>query len=406
MHKLTGVEPTPITADEIPAFAAAIEGAFHHDPSADDVERLRRKLEPERSLVMRDGEQIVATTSIYSRRMTVPGGELPIAGVTQVGVLATHRRRGMLTALMRRQLADIHELGQEAVAALWATESGIYGRFGYGVASMVAELDVAVRDARLRSAPPAAQARLSKPADAIDAMREIHDSTRPSRPGMLDRAGPWWEIRVDDPSDDREGYGPLRAVVIEGVAYALYSVKVKFDFDRPASEVSVREALAVTPEGQAAIWSFLLGLDLTRRLVYELAAADDPLRHLITGPEAVRERVADSLLVRLVDVPRALRERTYAAPFEVVFELADEVCPWNVGRYALRWDGETATCAPTALPAGLELGVAELGAAYLGGTTLDVLARAGRVRELRSGALAAASRAFRSDRAPYCPEIF
>ena len=405
MHKLTGVEPTPITADEIPAFAEAIEGAFHEDPLADDVERLRKKLEPERSLVIRDGERIVATTSIYSRRMSVPGGELPVAGVTQVGVLATHRRRGMLTALMRRQLADIHGLGQESVAALWATESGIYGRFGYGIASMVAEIDVAVRDVRLRSAP-AAEARLSRPADAIDAMREIYDTARPSRPGMLDRAGPWWEIRVDDPPEDREGYGPLRAVVIEGLAYALYSVKVKFDFDRPASEVAVREALAVTPEGQAAIWSFLLGLDLTRRLVYGLAAPDDPLRHLVTGPEAVRERVADSLLVRLVDVPRALRERNYATPFEVVLEVADDVCPWNAGRYALRWDGETATCAPTALPAGLELGVAELGAAYLGGTTLEVLARAGRVRELRSGALAAASRAFRGDRAPYCPEIF
>ena len=405
MHKLTGVEPTPITADEIPAFAEAIEAAFHDVPTSAAVDRLRKKLEPERSLVIRDGEQIVATTSIYTRRMTVPGGELPIAGVTQVGVLSTHRRRGMLTALMRRQLADIHELGNEAVAALWATESGIYGRFGYGMASLVAELDVAVRDARLRSVPTA-QARLSKPADAIDAMREIYDIVRPSRPGTLDRAGPWWEIRVDDSPDEREGYGPLRAVVIDGAAYALYSVKVKFDFDRPASEVAVREALAVTPEAHAAIWSFLLGLDLTRRLVYELAAADDPLRHLVTSAEAVRERVADSLFVRLVDVPRALRERTYAAPFEVVLEVADEVCPWNAGRYALRWDGETATCAPTALPAGLELGVAELGAAYLGGTTLEVLARAGRVRELRGGALAAASRAFRGDRAPYCPEIF
>jgi predicted acetyltransferase len=406
MHKLTGVEPTPITADEIPAFAQAIEAAFHDVPTPAAVDRLRKKLEPERSLVIRDGEQIVATTSIYTRRMTVPGGELPIAGVTQVGVLATHRRRGMLTALMRRQLADIHELGNEAVAALWATESGIYGRFGYGVASMVTELDVAVRDARLRSMPTAQAARLFTPADAIDAMREIYDSARPSRPGTLDRAGPWWEIRVDDPPDDRDGYGPLRAVVIEGAAYALYSVKVNFDFDRPASQVAVREALAVTPEAHAAIWSFLLGLDLTRRLVYELAAADDPLRHLVTSAEAVRERVADSLFVRLVDVPRALQERTYAAPFEVVFEIADELCPWNAGRYALRWDGETATCAPTALPAGLALGVAELGAAYLGGTTLEVLARAGRVRELRGGALAAASRAFRGDRAPYCPEIF
>jgi predicted acetyltransferase len=405
MHKLTGVEPTPITADEIPAFAEAIESAFHYDPTPSDVERLRRKLEPERSLVIRDGDRIVAATSIYTRRMTVPGGELPVAGVTQVGVLATHRRRGLLTALMRRQLADIHDRGDEAIAALWASESVIYGRFGYGMASQVAELDVAVREASLRSVPDA-QATLLKPAAAIDGMRAIYDAARSGRPGMLDRADPWWEVRTDDDPEDRDGYGPLRAVVIEDLAYALYSVKVKFEYDRPASEVAVREALAATPEGQAAIWSFLLGLDLTRRLVYELAAPDDPLPHMLTSAQAVRVRVADSLWVRLVDVPRALRERTYATPFEVVLEVADAVCPWNAGRYALRWDGESATCAPTALPAGLELGVAELGAAYLGGTTLDVLARAGRVRELRSGALAAASRAFRGDVAPYCPEIF
>ena len=168
----------------------------------------------------------------------------------------------------------------------------------------------------------------------------------------------------------------------------------------------MREALAVHARGQAAIWSFLLGLDLTRGSCTSWRRPTTRCRTCVTSAQAVRVRVADSLWVRLVDVPRALRERTYATPFEVVLEVADEVCPWNAGRYALRWDGETATCAPTALPAGLELGVAELGAAYLGGTTLEVLARAGRVRELRSGALAAASRAFRGDLAPYCPEIF
>ena len=117
-------------------------------------------------------------------------------------------------------------------------------------------------------------------------------------------------------------------------------------------------------------------------------------------------RVRDSLWVRLVDLPRALAGRAYLQPFEVVLEVTDEVCPWNAGRWALRWDGTEATCGRTALPAALALGVAELGAAYLGGTTLDVLARAGRVRELRAGALAAASRGFGWDRAPWCPEIF
>src|SRR6476661_10694049 len=129
-HKLSGVEPAPITADEIADFRDAVGAAFHHDISEPDLERLRSVLEPERTLVLRDDGRIVAATAIYTRRLSVPGGEVPVAGVTQVGVRPTHRRRGLLSALMRRQLADVHEAGGEAIAALWASESVIYGRFG------------------------------------------------------------------------------------------------------------------------------------------------------------------------------------------------------------------------------------------------------------------------------------
>jgi predicted acetyltransferase len=404
MHKLLGVEPAPITPDEVPAFVEGVYSSFHNDVPPHHEERWKRVLEPERVLVLRDRGRIVAGTGIFSRRLTVPGGEVPVAGVTLVGVRPTHRRRGLLTALMRRQLADVHEAGREAVAALWATEPVIYGRFGYGIATLAAPLDVNKREARLgRTA--AAQVELLAPADALDAIRGVHDAVRPTVPGMLDRPGPWWEDRLRDHESDRDGYRPLRAATAEG-AYALYSVKPSFTEDRPSGEVLVREVLAADADGRAAIWSFLLGLDLTTTLTWPLAPVDDPLPHMVANVQDVRVRLADALLVRLVDVPRALSERGYGEPFEVVFEVADEVCPWNAGRFALRWDGSTATCAPTATPAGLELGVVDLGAAYLGGTTLDQLARAGRVRELRSGALAVASRAFQGDRAPWCPEIF
>jgi predicted acetyltransferase len=170
--------------------------------------------------------------------------------------------------------------------------------------------------------------------------------------------------------------------------------------------VIVREVVAATEDGLAAIWGYLLGLDLTTTLMWELAPADDPLPFMVANAQDVLVRVTDALWVRLVDLPRALSERSYGEPFEVVLGVADEVCPWNAGRWALRWDGATATCARTATPAGLELGAAELAAAYLGGPTLERLARAERVRELRSGALAAASRAFQGSLAPWCPEIF
>jgi predicted acetyltransferase len=406
-HKLPGVEPAPITAEEIPEFRDAVGSAFHNDTSEEHLERVRSVIEPERTLVLRDGERIVAATGIYTRRLSVPGGEVPMAGVTQVGVRPTHRRRGMLTALMRRQLADVHEAGDEAIATLWASESVIYGRFGYGLATLTTDLVVSARDARFRSPPEPAAVELMLASEAIERMRPIHDAARAQRPGMLDRAGPWWDFRVYDPENERDGAQELRAAVIEGAAYALYAGKLKFEDGQAAGEAIVHEVVATNPEAYAAIWSFLLGLDLIRRVVWELAPADDPLPHMLTEARTAQVKLlGDALWVRLVDLPRALRERTYAQPFEVVFEVADDVCPWNAGRFALRWDGESATCAPTALPASLELSIAELGAVYLGGTTFDELARAGRVKELRGGALTAASRAFRADRAPWCPEIF
>jgi predicted acetyltransferase len=394
-----------ITAEDIPAFVAGVEAAFHDDPSPDEVERISKKLEVDRTLAIRDGDQVVAGTSIYSRRMTVPGGEVPIAGVTQVGVRPTHRRRGMLTAMMRRQLDDVRAAGNEAVAALWAAEAVIYGRFGYGLASLSGEVRLDTREVRLR-APATLRARLMTPPEAVDAMRAIYEAVRPTRPGMLDREGPWWDARIHDAERDREGASALRAAVIEDHAYALYAVKSQFEENRINAEVQVREVMAATPEGYAAIWDFLLNLDLTRSVHNLFGPSDDPLMHLVTEAQAAPVRLHEALWVRLVDLPRALRERTYGEPFEVVFEVEDAFCPWNAGRWALRWDGTTATCAETAIAPALQLTTTELGAAYLGGTTLAALARAGRVRELRPGTLATVSRSFRGEVAPWCPEIF
>jgi len=398
------MDPAPVRPEELREFASSVWMAFHGDMSAAALDRWERVLEADRTLAVRDRGQIVAGTGIFSRRLAVPGAVVPAAAVTLVGVRPTHRRRGLMSALMRRQLTDVHEGGREAVAILWASEPIIYGRFGYGLGTIAASLQVARRSARMRWIPDA-QVDLLAPAAAQDAMRAIHEALWPTVPGMLDRDGPWWEDRIEDPEEDREGAQPLRAAVTEN-GYALYSVKQKWDDEGPAGEVVVLEAVATTPEGENAIWNFLLGLDLTRRVTWELAPSDLPLAHMVANAQDVRMTNRYGLWVRLVDIPRALTERTYSEPFEVVLEVADEVCPWNAGRWALRWDGTTATCAKTATLVELELGPAELGAAYLGGTRLEVLARAGRVRERRSGALAAAGRAFAGERAPWCPEIF
>ena len=197
------------------------------------------------------------------------------------------------------------------------------------------------------------------------------------------------------------GAQPLQAVLVPD-GYALYAVRGDRDDDGPAGEVVVRELVAAAPEARAALWAFLLDQDLTRTLEWALAPPDEPLWLMLTDPDASRVALAPSLWVRLVDVAAALAARTYASDPDVVLEVADAFCPWNAGRYRLTGGG----CARTEAEADLALDVAALGAAYLGGTLLTELAGAGRVAELRPGALERASAAFRGGVAPWCPEIF
>ena len=395
------MEMRPATHEEFDGFDHAVLAAFHREVTEEDRRAFALIDEPERSLAWFDDGRIVAGTSIYSRHVTVPGAIVPCAAVTAVGVMPTHRRRGLLTAMMRRQLEDIRAAG-EPVAALWASEGAIYGRFGYGIAVRTAHLTARRPAARL-SAPPALgdPMRAGPAADHVEHMRGVHERVRGERPGMLDRPGPWWQARLNDPESGRKGAQPLQALAVPD-GYALYAVRPDRDEDGPAGEVTIRELVAATPAARALLWDFLLDQDLTRTITWSLAPADEPLWLMLTDPDAVRLVVQASLWVRIVDVSAALSARGYTADPDVVLDLSDAFCPWNAGRYRLAGG----RCEPTDAEPDLALDASALGAAYLGGTLLAELAQAGRVTELRPGALARASAAFRGDVAPWCPEIF
>jgi predicted acetyltransferase len=402
----------PVAAEELPAFVRANEAAFHEDVHPDDEREERTLLEPERTLAVFDGPDIVGTTAIFTRELTVPGGVVPAAAVTAVGVIPTHRRRGVLTALMRRELEDVRAAG-EPVAALWASEPAIYGRFGYGLASRVAEVRLRTAGVRLHpaAAEPEGRMALVAPAEAIARVAPLYDAVRRTRPGHLDRNDVWWRHRVYDPEHRREGRSALRAAVHEGPGgavdgYVLYAVKHEEWVDGPSGEIRVLELLADAPHATAAMWAFLLGLDLTRSILWEGAAPDEPLDHLLAGPQRPRMEMYQNLWVRLVDVGAALAARAYARPVDVVLDVADGFCPWNAGRWRLEAGPDGARCERTSAPADVALDVTDLGAAYLGGPNLEALAAIGRGRELRPGAMRAAALAFRSDREPYCPELF
>ncbi|CAL9315742.1 GNAT family N-acetyltransferase [Streptomyces sp. SudanB52_2052] len=380
--------------------------------AAEERELWNSLTEFDRSLGVWDGDECVGTAGAFSFRVTVPGGaSVPAAGVTMVSVAATHRRRGVLTSMMRRQLDDVRALG-EPLAVLTASEPAIYGRFGYGAATFQVNAEIDTSRVRL-SVPPGAddvRVRYAVPADVLDACEAVCARLVPRRPGMLARLPGWERLGLLDPESARDGASPLQCVVAERdgetVGYARYRVKPVWETAGPNGSVVLQDSAALDPAADAALWRFLFDIDLTSTLVVRGRPVDDAWQYLVSDPRRCRPWVRDSLYVRPVEVGAALESRTYQAPVDVVFEVEDAFCPWNAGRWRLSGDVKGASCERTSDAADLALSVRELGAAYLGGVSLAALGAAGRVRELRRGALAEASTAFGSGVAPWLQHGF
>ncbi|MBB1244276.1 GNAT family N-acetyltransferase [Streptomyces durbertensis] len=372
----------------------------------------RSVVEYERSLAAFDGDELIGTSGTFSFRMSVPGGALvPTGGLTMVSVSATHRRRGVLKSMMRRQL-ELSEEREEPLAALTASEPDIYGRFGYGLASQW--MSATVDTGRVRFAAPAdaedLRVRWADPEKSLPECEALYARGLAGRPGSLARSEEWARVQVIDPPGERAGASPLRCVLVERdgrlVGYARFSVTPRWDDAGADGQVNLWELEADDPAGYAALWRFLAGVDLTSRIVAGKRPVDDPMRFLASDVRRCRLKLRDAMYLRPVDVGAALAARGYQAPVDVVLDVADDFLPRNTGRWRLAGDRRGAVCAPTRDTADLSLGVAELGAVYLGGSTLTELAAAGRVTELRPGALAAASTAFGSDRAPFLAHGF
>ncbi|MFI1762411.1 GNAT family N-acetyltransferase [Streptomyces sp. NPDC020800] len=387
--------------------------AFGAGPASGEERELDKSLtEFDRSLVVRDGDTVVGTAGAFSFRMTVPGGEsVPAAGVTMVSVAATHRRRGVLTSMMRRQLDDVRALG-EPLAVLTASEPAIYGRFGYGAGTfqLHAEIDTGRVTLALPAGTDEVRLRYAEPADVLDACEAVYAALVPLRPGMLARQPGWERAGLLDPESERDGASALQCVVAERdgrvTGYARFRTKLGWGTSGHDGTVTLEDLAALDPATDAALWRFLFDIDLMTTLTVRGRPLDDSWQYLVSDIRRCRPRLRDSCYVRLVDVGTALAARTYQTPVDVVFDVEDTFCPWNTGRWRLTGDSKGASCERTTDRADLSLSVRELGAAYLGGVTLLSLSAAGRVRELRRGALTEASVAFGSPVVPWLPHGF
>lgn len=380
--------------------------AFAQGMPEEDVAATPWALEPGRSVGVWDERgatsRLAAFHSSYAFALPAPGGAtLPAAGLTWVSVHPGHRRRGLARAMLTAHLARTAARG-ELVSVLGAAETGIYGRYGYGIATQRAQMTVP-RGAGLRSVAGADDLGVDlETADAErheEILQRLHAAV--DRPGWLVRPTPELRARrlLDLPSH-RRGTEPLRVAVVRAAdgeprAYAVFRRHAAWsDSRRPEGVVKVREAVATDAAAARALWGALTDLDLMGSVETGPLATDDALHGLLLDHRAARLRVSDDVWLRLLDVPAALTARRYQAPVDVVLEVTDALVPGNAGRWRLRGGPTGASAERTGAPADLALDVADLASAYLGGTSLGALAVAGQVTERTTGALAPASAAF------------
>ena len=399
------VEIRSPSEDELRQAMKAVEAAFGEEQKEEDLDRHQKAMPRDRFLVAYDGAIPVGTTASLPFELTVPGGAVAAGGVTWVGVLPSHRRRGILTQMMKRQLDDLHERG-EPLAILWASEAAIYGRFGYGISAPTVQLDADRSRFSLRDDPgPKGAVRLIDREEAARVLPPIYDAVRDRVPGFTSRSEKLWDLyRLADPEHWRRGAGPKFYAVLEfdgePVGYALYRIKLDWQEGFAKSQVKVVETCATSDAAERELWRFLFGIDLIER-IQGRHDPGSPLFLMVVDPRSLKLRVTEGLWLRLVDLDTALTGRTYATDDSVVVDVRDELCPWNAGRWRMGTDAGR-----TDDDAELELDVADLASAYLGAFDFGRLAAAQRVRELKSGALARATELFRTSRPPFCPEDF
>jgi predicted acetyltransferase len=401
------VEIRTIAPEEFPAYIDALTAGFGGHARPEDIERERTVAEIDRCLAALDGPEIVGGASAASFTLTVPGDSVRAAGVTGVAVKPTHRRQGINSALMRRQLDDVRANG-EPLAILYASEGGIYGRFGYGLGSFRCSIDVErERTAFVSGYRSTGRTRLLDREDALAAMRPLYDRVRRDRPGGIELDPTWFAHRFAEThwAEDRKWFYAMHEGADGPDAYAVYRIEHgKYGDHR--NGLAVEEVQASSPQANAEMWRYLFDVDLIERITAWNRPIDDPLLHVLQDPDRLRLRVKTGLWVRPVDVPKSLEARRYAAEGRVTIEVRDLFCPWNEGRHVVQGGPDGASCVTTDAEPDLVMGVNELGAAYLGGVSFRQLHRAGRVREERPGALARADALFAWDPGPWCPFMF
>ncbi len=398
------IEVRSITEDERVDWIRATDTAFSSTAKDDEIEAWLPVIEIDRSFAAVDGSRIVGTSAAITSRMMVPGGaRVPTAGVTMVGVHPTHRRRGINTRMMTAIIDQAADRG-EPLAALFASEGAIYGRFGYGLAGLLGEFQAeSARMAFVRGYEPGGRTVLIPKDEAMPVIDRVYEASM--RPGGVERNIALRDQNFATVGEDKDRswmYAVHFDDADEADAYAVYWVKHDWPRSVPSGTINVKECAASTPSGYADIWRFLFDMDLVSTVEAWNRPADDPLLHLVREPRRLRFSLMDGLWLRVVNVAAALEARRYSAEGRVVFGVTDPLRPETSGTYELVAEGGVGRCSPTDEPVDLAGTINVLGATYLGGSSFLQLWWAGQVEERTPGSLVLADAMFASTPAPWC----
>lgn len=389
--------------DEYQAVLTASSVPFSFDPD-ESLDPLESMFPMDRMVVGEDAGQIIGTSAAHAYRVTVPGGAvIGAAGVSFVTVLPTHRRRGVMRAMMEMLLEDAVEAG-EPLAALWATEGGIYGRFGFGPAvEMVRQRLDSSKAVLVPADAPTGRVRIVDRDEAMASFGSIHAEVAAGYPGALHRDNPFAEYNMFDAPWDRDGFTKLRYAVYEGDdgrGYVTFRTK-------EASPGTVRfdEMYVTSTAARRGLLDFGLGFDLCRDLVLWGRPADDPIRWMLTDPYAMKTENFDYVWFRLVDLKAALVARRYEVDGSVVVTVTDDQLDHNNGTWRIDVTDGVATVERSSATPDLTLPTDVLAALYMGGRRLPSIVERGAV-ETDGDVIARVDRMFRTTIVPWTSEEF
>ena len=395
------LEMRAITADEFVEWVR-VEARAYGNRLNNDPEVLRPHFDLDRSIAVLDQGNIVGGAHSHRLEMSIPGASAVTAGVANIAVQPTHRRQGVMTRMMHHQMNDLHQR-EEPLAALFARESLIYRRFGYGIGSLN-ESWMIDRQYNAYARPYESRGRIVfvDPLDIPKKFPEVFRRSTMDRPGVFQRAPHHWERDSQAPEHREGGQGGLFYAAYEDggrvVGYATYRIV--------GTTLTVNELMAETEEANSALWRFCFDTDLTNCTEAVRRPVDDPLPWMLADPRRLQRSTRDGMWVRLIDVSAALMLRRYMQSDRLVLEIRDELCPWNEERFELEDSPEGATCRVSSASPDLVVGVSDLASAYMGAVSFSTLAQAGLVDEHTPGALMRADRMFSVRYQPWTPSHF